>query len=53
MLVNGWLSRSRERVAPVQEIITSKIKLDDIVKGGFNELPKPNHAEINILVSPE
>jgi (R,R)-butanediol dehydrogenase/meso-butanediol dehydrogenase/diacetyl reductase len=43
----------KKHVAPVQEIITSKIKLSDIVERGFNELLKPNNAEIKILVSPE
>jgi len=43
----------KKHIAPVQEIITSKIKLIDIVERGFNELLKPNHAGIKILVSPE
>jgi (R,R)-butanediol dehydrogenase/meso-butanediol dehydrogenase/diacetyl reductase len=43
----------KKHVAPVQEIITSKIKLSDIVERGFNELLKPNNAQIKILVSPE
>ena len=43
----------KKHVAPVQEIITSKIKLSDIVERGFNELLKPNNAEIKILVSPD
>jgi (R,R)-butanediol dehydrogenase/meso-butanediol dehydrogenase/diacetyl reductase len=37
---------------PVKEMITSKIKLTDIVEQGFNKLLKPDHAEIKILVSP-
>ena len=40
-------------VLPVKEMITSKIKLSDIVEQGFNKLLKPGHAEIKILVSPE
>ena len=43
----------KKHVAPVQEIITSKIKLSNIVERGFNELLKPNNAEIKILVSPD
>jgi len=39
--------------SPVKEMITSKIKLSDIVEQGFNKLLKPGHAEIKILVSPE
>lgn len=38
---------------PVNEMITSKIKLSDIVEQGFSKLLKPGHAEIKILVSPE
>jgi len=37
---------------PAKEMITSKIKLSDIVEQGFNKLLKPGHAEIKILVSP-
>ena len=42
----------KEGVLPVKEMITSKIKLEDIVEQGFNRLLKPGHAEIKILVSP-
>ena len=38
--------------SPVKEMITSKIKLSDIVEQGFNKLLKPGHAEIKIMVSP-
>jgi len=34
-------------------MITSKIKVSDIVEQGFEKLLKPGHAEIKILVSPE
>ena len=36
----------------VEEIITSKIKLEDIMEKGFNKLLRPGHAEIKILASP-
>ena len=39
-------------VSRVKEIITSKIKLSDIVEQGFNRLLKAGHTEIKILVSP-
>ena len=38
---------------PVKEMITSKIKLSEIVEQGFNKLLEPGHAEIKIMVSPE
>ena len=43
----------KKGVVPVKEMITSKIKLSDIVEQGFEKLLKPGHAEIKILVSPE
>ena len=43
----------KKATSPVKEMITSKIKLSDIVEQGFNKLLKPGHAEIKILVSPE
>ena len=43
----------KKGISPVKEMITSKIKLSDIVERGFNKLLKPGHAEIKILVSPE
>lgn len=43
----------RRGVLPVREMITSKIKLSDIVEQGFEKLLRPGHAEIKILVSPE
>jgi len=43
----------KKGVSPVKEMITSKIKLSDIVKEGFNKLLKPGHTEIKILISPE
>ena len=39
-------------ISPVEEMITSKIKLEDIMEKGFNKLLRPGHAEIKILVSP-
>jgi hypothetical protein len=38
---------------PVNEIITSKIKLRDIVKEGFDVLTSPGHDEIKIIVEPD
>jgi (R,R)-butanediol dehydrogenase/meso-butanediol dehydrogenase/diacetyl reductase len=38
---------------PIRELITSKIKLSDIVEQGFRKLVKPGHSEIKIVVSPE
>ena len=43
----------KKATSPVKEMITSKIKLSDIVKEGFNKLLKPGHVEIKILVSLE
>lgn len=34
-------------------MITGKIKLDDIIKGGFEELINNKEKHIKILVSPE
>ena len=39
-------------ISPVEEMITSKIKLENIVEKGFNKLLRPGHSEIKILVSP-
>ena len=38
---------------PLEELITSKIKLSNIIKGGFEVLLKPNHNEIKVIVEPE
>jgi len=38
---------------PYKEMITSKIKLGDIVNEGFDRLLTPDHSEVKILVSPE
>jgi len=43
----------RKGVLPFKEMITSKIKLGDIVEQGFNKLLKPGHKEIKILVEPD
>jgi len=40
-------------VLPAKEMITSKIKLSDIIEQGFEKLIDPNSNEIKILVSPE
>lgn len=40
----------KKGVLPAKEMITSKIKLNDIVEQGFNELLKPDHGEIKIIV---
>ena len=40
-------------VSPVGEMITSKIKLSDIIKKGFDILGKPGSSEIKILVEPD
>jgi (R,R)-butanediol dehydrogenase/meso-butanediol dehydrogenase/diacetyl reductase len=40
-------------IAPFEEMITKKIKLEDIVKEGFEVLQDPNvNTEIKILVEP-
>ena len=38
---------------PVREIITSKIKLSDIVEKGFGVLTTPGNSEIKIVVEPD
>jgi len=43
----------KKRALPVKEMITSKIKLKDIVEQGFGRLLKPGNAEAKILVSPD
>ncbi len=40
-------------LSPVSELITSKIKLSNIVKDGFDKLSKPGTREIKILVEPD
>ena len=40
-------------ISPVEEMITSKIKLSNIVIEGFDILRKPGHNEIKILVEPD
>jgi threonine dehydrogenase-like Zn-dependent dehydrogenase len=43
-----------ERVSlPIEEVITSKIKLGRVVEDGFKVLLSPNHQEIKILVEPD
>jgi (R,R)-butanediol dehydrogenase/meso-butanediol dehydrogenase/diacetyl reductase len=39
--------------APINELVTSKIKLSNIIEDGFYKLAKPNKAEIKILVEPD
>ncbi len=43
----------KKGVSPVKEMVTSKIKLSDIVKKGFDVLLKPDHNEIKVLVEPD
>lgn len=43
----------RKGVLPAKEMITSRIKLDEIVEKGFNKLLDPDSNEVKILVSPE
>jgi len=43
-----------KRGAPqLREVVTSKVKLEDVIEQGFNKLLQPGHNEIKILVSPE
>ena len=39
-------------VSPIKDLITSKIKLSDIVKRGFDALGRPDSQEIKVLVQP-
>lgn len=43
----------RKGVLPAKEMITSKIKLAEIVEKGLNKLLDPDNNEVKILVSPE
>ncbi|GAG28325.1 unnamed protein product, partial [marine sediment metagenome] len=43
----------KKKVMPIKEMITSKIKLTNIVKEGFEVLGKPGTDEIKILVEPD
>ena len=43
----------QRHAAPVGELITSKIKLSEIVKKGFNLLENPESGQIKILVEPD
>ena len=43
----------QRHVVPVQELITSKIKLSEIVEKGFHRLEKPENGQIKILVEPD
>jgi (R,R)-butanediol dehydrogenase/meso-butanediol dehydrogenase/diacetyl reductase len=40
-------------ISPVKEMITSKIKLSDIVEDGFSRLIKPGGDDIKIIVEPD
>ena len=40
-------------ISPVKELITSKIKLSEIIEKGFNALSKPGGSEIKIIVQPD
>ena len=43
----------RKGVAPIKEMISSKIKLSNLMKEGFDVLLKPGHNEIKIIVEPD
>jgi (R,R)-butanediol dehydrogenase/meso-butanediol dehydrogenase/diacetyl reductase len=43
----------KRKTVPVNEMITSKIKLSNIIEDGFYKLNKPNKKEIKILVEPD
>ncbi|MFC2024510.1 hypothetical protein ACFLTJ_02905 [Chloroflexota bacterium] len=43
----------RTKALPVEELITSRIKLGNIVKEGFEALTTPSNAEIKIIVQPD
>jgi len=40
-------------ISPVKEMITSKIRLSDVVEQGFTKLLKSGHNEIKIIVEPD
>ena len=40
-------------ISPVKELITSKIKLSEIIEKGFDALSKPGNSEIKIIVQPD
>lgn len=39
--------------SPIKEVVTAKIKLQDIITEGFERLLQPTHDQIKILVSPD
>jgi threonine dehydrogenase-like Zn-dependent dehydrogenase len=43
----------QRHLVPVQELITSKIKLSEIVEKGFHQLEEPESGQIKILVEPD
>jgi (R,R)-butanediol dehydrogenase/meso-butanediol dehydrogenase/diacetyl reductase len=49
-MVIEFLQRS---VSPIKDLITSKIKLSEIIKRGFDALGKPDSQEIKVLVQPD
>jgi (R,R)-butanediol dehydrogenase/meso-butanediol dehydrogenase/diacetyl reductase len=49
-MVLEFLSR---KVLPVNELITSKIELSNIVEEGFEVLTTPGNAEVKIIVQPD
>ena len=49
-MVTEFLSR---HVSPVNEMITSKIKLSNIIKDGFGKLTRPGSHDIKIIVEPD
>ena len=43
----------KKGISPIKEMVTSKIKLSNLVKEGFEVLCQPGHNEIKILVEPD
>jgi len=43
----------KKDISSLKEVVTSEIKLGDVIEQGFNKLLQPDHNEIKILVSPE
>ncbi|UCC90738.1 MAG: alcohol dehydrogenase catalytic domain-containing protein [Dehalococcoidia bacterium] len=43
----------KRHISPIEEVITSKIKLSDIVKKGFDVLTSSGNNEIKVIVEPD
>ena len=43
----------RKGALPVKDMVTSKIRLSDVIEQGFDKLLDPKSGEIKILVYPE